>query len=167
MYRVSMLKSVGLFDNDFFAYYEDVDLSFRAQLAGWKVAYVASSEAYHHIGATSTKIAGFTTRQTMKNIPWLLWKNVPWQMIPTILPRFTLAYISFMFSAISRGQGVPAITGSLISFMYLPKKFVQRYSIRRQRKVSVDYIKSIITHDLPPDATKLLKLRGLLKGQTR
>jgi GT2 family glycosyltransferase len=40
MYRVAMLKQIGIFDQDFFAYYEDIDLSFRAQLAGWKVAFV-------------------------------------------------------------------------------------------------------------------------------
>lgn len=39
LYRASMLKAVGLFDEDFFAYYEDVDLSFRARLQGWQVCY--------------------------------------------------------------------------------------------------------------------------------
>src|SRR5690606_20741179 len=47
LYRASMLKEIGLFDEDFFAYYEDVDISFRAQLAGWKVLYVPTAEAYH------------------------------------------------------------------------------------------------------------------------
>jgi GT2 family glycosyltransferase len=153
MYRVTMLNKIGLFDRDFFAYYEDVDLSFRAQLAGWKVAYVAESEAYHHIGATSRKIAGFTTRQTMKNLPWVLWKNVPWQMIPKILPRFTGAYWGFIVTAISRGQGASALSGAFISAVYLPKKLLQRHSIRKQRVVSVDYIDSIVVHDPPPDAT--------------
>ena len=45
LYRVSMLEKIGLFDEDFFAYYEDVDLSFRAQLAGWKVRYVPEALA--------------------------------------------------------------------------------------------------------------------------
>ncbi len=39
IYKVSMLKEIGLFDEDFFAYYEDVDISLRARLAGWKVVY--------------------------------------------------------------------------------------------------------------------------------
>ena len=56
LYRVSMLKEIGLFDEDFFAYYEDVDVSFRAQLAGWKVKYVPSAIVYHQIGATSKKL---------------------------------------------------------------------------------------------------------------
>jgi Predicted glycosyltransferases len=42
MYRVKMLREVGIFDQDFFAYYEDTDLSFRSQLAGWKIAFCAA-----------------------------------------------------------------------------------------------------------------------------
>src|SRR6201999_312952 len=77
LYRIKMLQEIGLFDEDFFAYYEDVDLSFRAQLAGWKVAYAPRAVAYHQIGATSGHIKGFTTYQTIKNLPLLFYKNVP------------------------------------------------------------------------------------------
>src|ERR1035437_9235089 len=77
LYRTEALKDVGLFDEAFFAYYEDVDLSFRMQLAGWKIAYVPNSVVHHAIGMTSGRIKGFTTYQTMKNLPLLLYKNVP------------------------------------------------------------------------------------------
>jgi GT2 family glycosyltransferase len=69
LYRVKALQEVGMFDEDFFAYYEDVDLSFRLQLAGWKVSFVPGSVVYHQIGMTSSRIKGFTTLQTMKNLP--------------------------------------------------------------------------------------------------
>ena len=68
LYRVSMLKKIGLFDENFFAYYEDVDICFRAQLTKFKVGYEPSAIAWHTIGATSSKIKGFTTYQTMKNL---------------------------------------------------------------------------------------------------
>jgi GT2 family glycosyltransferase len=77
LYRASMLLQIGLFDEDFFAYYEDIDISFRAQLAGWKVLYNPRAIAYHQIGATSSKKKGFTTYQTLKNYPWVITKNVP------------------------------------------------------------------------------------------
>ena len=38
LYRRSMLEEIGFLDNDFFLYGEDVDLSFRAQIAGWSVS---------------------------------------------------------------------------------------------------------------------------------
>jgi len=159
IYRTEMLRQIGLFDDDFFAYYEDVDISFRAQLAGWKVAYVPKALVYHEIGATSAKIKGFTTYQTMKNLPQVVVKNAPGKLFWSVGLRFKLAYWSFFFSAISRGQGWPALKGLLMALVLVPKKLNQRHKIQKNRKVSVDYIESIITHDLPPNAHKLRRLR--------
>ncbi len=160
LYRVSMLKEIGLFDNDFFAYYEDVDISFRAQLAGWKVKFVPNALAYHQIGATSSKIKGFTTYQTIKNLPWVVTKDVPIGLMFMILPRFLLAYFSFIFSAVARGQGSYALKGLFMSLVLMPKKLLQRYNIQSTKKVSTSYINSILVHDLPPNATKLIRLRS-------
>lgn len=161
IYRVKMLQEIGLFDEDFFAYYEDVDLSFRAQLAGWKVAYVPRAIVYHQIGATSAKVKDFAAYQTLKNLPMLLWKNVPLSLMPKVWPRFELAYSAFVFRAITRGQFVALFKGILAWGMLWPKKFIQRYRIQQKRKVSIEYIDSIITPDLPPNAHKLRKLRSL------
>ena len=163
LYRSSMLKEIGLFDEDFFAYYEDVDISFRAQLAGWKVIYEPKAIAYHKIGATSGKIKGFTTYQTLKNLPFVLIKDVPVNLLPHILPRFLVAYLSFYVSAISRGQVVPATKGVFIGLLLTPKKLLQRITIQKSRKVGNDYIKSIIVWDLPPNALKLRRLRDRLR----
>ncbi|HUD06353.1 MAG TPA: glycosyltransferase family 2 protein [Candidatus Saccharimonadales bacterium] len=159
LYRVSMLNQIGLFDEDFFAYYEDVDISFRAQLSGWKVKYVSESIAYHRIGATSTKIKGFTTYQTMKNLPWLLLKNVPGSQLWKVLPRFNVAYLSFYLSAIRRHQSWFATKGIFVSVFLLPKKLLQRRRIQRNKQVTSAYIWGIIYHDLPPNALKLRRLR--------
>lgn len=159
LYRVKALEDVGLFDEDFFAYYEDVDLSFRAQLAGWKVAYVPQAVVYHQIGATSSAIKGFTTYQTLKNLPLLLWKNVPWSLMPKIWPRLALAYTGILVSALQRGQFGPVIKGVVMGTVLWPKKLVERRYIQKSRKVPASYIASIITHDLPPNAAKLRGLR--------
>ena len=155
LYRVSMLQKIGLFDEDFFAYYEDVDISFRAQLAGWEVSYVPESKAYHQIGATSSKIKGFTTYQTMKNLPWMLWKNAPASVFIRVLPRFIIAYSSFVISAAIRNQAQPAFHGFLSMLCLLPKKTWQRWHIQHHRKVKSSYIWGIMVHDLPPNAHKL------------
>lgn len=167
LYRVEMLKQIGLFDEDFFAYYEDVDISFRAQLAGWQAAFVPAAVAYHQIGATSSKIKGFTTYQTMKNLPWLLIKNVPARYLWRVMPRFSLAYVFFIASAIQRHQGWFAFKGAGKSLLLLPKKLGQRHQIQHQRQVSDKYIWSIITHDLPPNAAKLRHIRAIWWRLTR
>ena len=51
MPRLVFLK-LGGFDPDFFAYFEDVDLCWRAWLAGYRIAYRPSSRIYHKLGAT-------------------------------------------------------------------------------------------------------------------
>jgi GT2 family glycosyltransferase len=160
LYRIKMLEEIGLFDDDFFAYYEDVDLSFRAQLAGWKVGFVPAALAYHQIGATSSKMKGFTTYQTMKNLPMLMWKNVPFRLLPTVVPRFYIAYNAFYVSAAGRGQLWPAVRGELAFVLKSPRKFYQRRQIQKKRKVSDEYIKSMLTWDLPPNAQRLRNLRA-------
>jgi GT2 family glycosyltransferase len=160
LYRVKMLEEIGLFDDKFFAYYEDVDLSFRAQLYGWKVAYEPKAEVYHQISATTGKIPGFATYQTMKNLPLLFWKNVPRGLLLKILVRFKLAYFSFYLSALTRGQGWPALKGLLRMLTLLPHAFYQRHKIQKNKKVSADYIDSILVHDLPTNAYKLKGLRS-------
>jgi GT2 family glycosyltransferase len=160
LYRVSMLREIGLLDEDFFAYYEDVDISFRAQLAGWKVAYVPQSIVYHELNTTGKRIKGFFTYQTVKNYPWLLIKNVPASLLPRVFPRFALAQLLFVGRAFQRGHGWYAVKAVAVSTWYTPKKLMERFEIQSNRKVSSDYIWSIMTHDLPPNAEKLRKLRA-------
>lgn len=167
IYRVKMLEEIGLFDEDFFAYYEDVDISFRAQLAGWKVRYIPNAVAYHGISKTSGGINGFTYRQTMKNLPLLLWKNVPTKLLPRILPRFSLMYLALFVGAIKKQQGTMATKGVFWAMIYMPKKMLQRITIQRRRKVSSSYIASIILWDLPPHTNKLHRLRNIWWRLTR
>ncbi len=160
LFRVAMLEEIGLFDEDFFAYYEDVDLSWRAQLAGWKVSYISTSLVFHETSTTGKKIKGFFTYQTIKNYPFILWKNVPGRLLPIIFPRFVLAYLAFLAKAVATpGRRLPALKGLVVSYVLFPKKIVQRFRIQHKRKVSTEYIKTILTWDLPPNAHKLRSIR--------
>ena len=163
-YRVAMLREVGILDEDFFAYYEDVDLSFRAQLAGWKVVYVPAARVYHATSTTGNRmVKGFFTFMTMKNLPMLLWKNVPGRFMPTILPRFALVYLAFFVSATQRGQLGDALHGAWFALTHWPAKHRERKAIQSGRKVDDAYIASILTFDLPPNAAKLRKLRQAVR----
>jgi GT2 family glycosyltransferase len=159
LYRVSMLQEIGLFDEDFFAYYEDVDISWRAQLAAWRVRYVPAAVAYHQIGATSSKIKGFTTYQTLKNLPLAWFKNVPGRFFWRVGWRHALAQTLFLGRALSRGQGWPALKGACKGMALIGQKISERRHIQKTKKVSDEYLWAIMTHDLPPNATALRKLR--------
>ena len=159
LYRVAMLEEIGLLDEDFFAYYEDVDISFRAQLAGWKVAYVPEAIARHAIGGTSGRIKGFTTYQTVKNLPMLFIKNVPRQYLWRIGWRLLLAETLFLGRAVLSGHGWAALKGKLRCLYLFSANLNKRRRIQAAKKVSNEYIWSMLIHDLPPNARALRRLR--------
>lgn len=160
LYRVDMLKQIGLLDEAFFAYYEDVDLSFRAQLAGWKVAFVPGAVVHHQISATSNKIKGFATYQTLKNLPILLVKNVPKKYLWRVSWRYFLAQALFFGRAVTRGHGWAAIKGKAMCVYYLPQTLAKRRHIQKTKTVSDEYIWEMLVHDLPPNARALRNLRS-------
>lgn len=51
--RAEVLKEVGLFDEQYFMYYEDSDLCYRAKRAGWEIWYVPSAVVYHGNGKSA------------------------------------------------------------------------------------------------------------------
>lgn len=163
LYRVKMLEKIGLFDEDFFAYYEDVDLSFRAQLAGWKVLYEPSAVAYHHIGATSSKLPNFARYHTVKNFQYLYLKNMPGWLFWKYLPYFLTAYGLIFANCLKRGQLRTFLKADLAAFGKGSKTLKKRRKIQAGRKVSTSYIDSILYKKLPPTQKTLLGLRKKLR----
>lgn len=167
LFRIKMLREIGIFDEDFFAYYEDTDISFRAQLAGWKVYYEPKAIAYHQQGATADRMPGdFVIYQTFKNLPLVYVKNVPRELLLSIGIRFWCAYFLMLGNAIKNGRGSAAIKGWLRSVvLFWTSALPKRLRIQKQKKVSTDYIHSLLWPDLPPDQTGLRKLRKIFTGK--
>lgn len=164
LYSVKMLEEIGLFDENFFAYYEDSDLSFRAQLAGYKVFYTKKAIAYHKQGATSKKLPGFTVYQTFKNLPLLFFKNVPFRLFFSVGIRFWLVYTLISLNALRKGNGLHSTKGFLAHIWYFwTSAFWERFKIQKNKTVSAKYIKSIIHPGLPPDQTGLKKIFNAIK----
>lgn len=160
--RASLFRIVGLFDEKFFMYFEDVDLSFRSQLAGFKIIYNPKSIAYHKISASTNKVPGLAVTQTFKNLPVLFMKNVPLGLWWKIAPRFAMVYILISGNSVIKGRGLPAIKGWLLSIKLLPHAIISRRKIQKNRKVTNKYIDSIILKDIPPEQTGLLKFKRLI-----
>ncbi|WP_174591717.1 glycosyltransferase family 2 protein [Methanocella conradii] len=85
LYRRTMLDEVGLFDESFFAYMEDVDLAFRARLKGWKCLYVPDAVVYHHHGGTAGYMSDLSVYYGNRNIIWNFIKNYPAPLLLTSL----------------------------------------------------------------------------------
>lgn len=169
MFRADFFEDVGLFDEDFFAYYEDVDLGLRGNLRGWKLAFAPAAIAYHATGTTSGRVKGFTTHQTMKNLPWVYIKNIPLRLLPSVGVRLSIGYTAFFLQSFRRKQGRYALKGVFTSVILLPKKVWQRWQIQSAKKISVTDFKALIVNDLPPNAKKLRifqKKRQGMKGKS-
>lgn len=149
LYKVKMIQEIGLFDEDFFAYLEDVDISFRAQLAGWQVLYEPSAIAYHHISGTSSKLGSFSRYHTVKNFYLLYTKNMPSYLYWKYLPLFTLHAIRLGISSFVRGGGLAYLKGAGKALLLLPSTLTKRRKIQSQRKVSISYIDSVLAHSRP------------------
>lgn len=76
-YRRAVLDEVGLFDESFFAYFEDADLSARIQLAGHRCLYAPDAVIYHHGSATSNRASGTRFYLLMRNALTLFFRYAP------------------------------------------------------------------------------------------
>ena len=86
LYRRSMLDEIGLFDEDFFLYTEDVDLAFRSRLAGWKCMYVPSARVVHIHGGTAGPGSEIAVYFLNRNLLWYIIKNFPPRVLFLSMP---------------------------------------------------------------------------------
>lgn len=163
--RATTLKKVGMFDEKFFMYFEDVDFCFRAQLAGYKVRYTPKAIAYHKLSVSTNKVPGLAIYNTFKNLPMVYGKNMPIGLWWVTFPRFTIAYSLILGNAIIHGRGLPALKGWLKSWLLIPHVFNERRKIQKTKRVSLDYINSILLHDIPHEQTGLRKFRDFFKRE--
>jgi len=136
LYRRTMLDQIGLFDEDFFAYLEDVDLAWRGQSAGWQALFVPRARVYHHHSATGKEGSPFKNRLLGRNKVWLIMKNYPtpqlWRYLPLIL-LYDFAAVSY--AALARHDLNP-LRGRLAGFRSLPTALRKRREIQRRRRVT-------------------------------
>jgi hypothetical protein len=80
--RPSYLQQVGLFEETFFLYYEDTDLSWRGRAAGWRYEYVPGAIARHVHSASSGVGSALFMHYTERNRLLMLVRNAPWASGP-------------------------------------------------------------------------------------
>jgi GT2 family glycosyltransferase len=144
LYRRSMLDDIGLFDEDFFANCEDGDLSFRAQLAGYRCLYVPGSVVYHMGSATFGKRSPTAVRLGTRNSLCLLVKNLPTPLVPGFLPFAAAGQLSRLIVTASTSTLVAHLEGLSGALRLLPLMLRKRREIQKRRQVSLEYIKALL-----------------------
>jgi len=92
LYRREMFDEIGIFDEKYFAYFEDVDLSYRMHLFGWKCIFVPDAIVYHIHSATSQKASPFKIFYLERNKLWNMWKYYPLSMLIMQFPYTNIHY---------------------------------------------------------------------------
>jgi GT2 family glycosyltransferase len=144
LYRRSLFEAIGLFEESFFAYIEDVDMSFRAQLAGYRCLYVPDAVVYHVGSATAGRDSDFALRLATRNQLLMVARDYPWPCIWTQLPKVTYAqYWLARGAAADRRLGV--VLSAYASFLLLlPRSLVARRAIQRRRRASIADLERVL-----------------------
>jgi GT2 family glycosyltransferase len=168
LFRASMLREVGPFDEDYFAYLEDQDLGFRAQLMGWRARYEPRARAYHRMMGTSATLGHFGRYQAIRNCIYLYVKNLPGPLFWRYLPKFFLGLLLMAANDVRRRR-FRAIAGAYLdAARHLPGMLRKRRRVQAARRVEVAYIDAILIHELPPTQKTLVRMAGLAgRGRRR
>ena len=143
VYRREMLEDVGMagefLDEDFFAYYEDVDLCLRARWLGWKFYFDSKAVAYHYGSATSNLMSGRRVFLLWRNRNWLALKNLPFpEIIGVLLKYMHLLFLHLGYNLLKRKPLVLwyIIKGYVVSFGGIPKMWSKRRHVQQTKNIS-------------------------------
>lgn len=136
LYRLSALETVGLLDEEFFLYVEDVDLGFRLRLAGYRALYIPQASIQHIGSAFVGRNSDSQIYHGHRNLVWVFVKNMPgilfWLFMPLhiALNLVTLAWFGL------RGKGGVIFRSKRDAVIGIPHYWKKRMSVQSRRKAS-------------------------------
>lgn len=146
-----VIEEVGLFDSKHFIYYEDVDLTWRMRLFGYKIMYVPTAIVYHKLGATMGNPHNWWRRYlTEKNRIRNVLKNYSPKMLRQILPKMTyhdMKQVFFLLKGDSSQKKLAQvfIRAYLWNIWHVFNTFKLRMKIQKGRKLSDEEVMRWIT----------------------
>lgn len=149
--RKKLIEKIGLFDDQYFVYFEDTDFCHRIWLAGSRIKYIPSSEVFH-LGGEGKKVSSFIQFHSYKNRIATYIKNLETRSLLRILPAHTSFCLGIILVYVLRGEWsysfaiLKAFAWNLIN---LNKTIRQRKRIQEKiRKVSDNSISDYITKNV-------------------
>ena len=131
--REDFLQAGG-FDEDYFSYFEDVDLGFRLRLRGKKCLYIPQAVVYHVGSATTGKRSDFSVYYGYRNLIWTFIKNMPIPLIWLYLPLHIGTLLFFAAYLTLGGQGRAIWRAIFDAYLGMPKIIAKRQMIHKNLK---------------------------------
>ena len=166
IYRRRMLDQIGLFDESFVMSFEDADLSWRAQWAGWRCRYVPTAVVRHREGASRGIASRWSVAFGLRNTVHVWVKDWPAVSLLRRLRDMWRGLRRAMASLVFRGYGgvLPAVLWGVVSRM--PAMLSRRRGIRQRRAVPVARFEELVSG--PPQEVVLKPFdSGLRLGVVR
>lgn len=138
LYKKEMLEQIGFFDEEFFAYYEDVDLALRARLAGWKTMYAGRAIVYHKHSATLGENSPFKRYLIERNRYYYTVKNFPFSMMIKFLSSRPTAIMITVFKLIKGKKFAllrPVLKGNLEALKNIAGFFKKRKEVQAAKLI--------------------------------
>jgi GT2 family glycosyltransferase len=140
----AVFDELGGFDEDFFASHEDVDLSYRARLLGYRVRYVPTAVVRHHGSATLGRLSARAVFYGQRNLEWVYLKNSP----PALLWRTAAGHLLYDLAAgvyfVGTGRGWTFVRAKAAALAGLPRMLRKRAAVQRSRRAAVDAIWQVL-----------------------
>jgi GT2 family glycosyltransferase len=145
LYRRSVFEEIGEFDEQFFAYLEDVDWGFRARLAGYVNHCEPAAVGLHRGGATLGEVNPFSLYHLRRNQIWLALKNYPGSRLLLHLPEL-LWFNTFQLAiAARRGNGRLVLGAYRDALAGLGGVLRKRRKIQARRRISPRELDRVMT----------------------
>lgn len=145
-YRRTMLDAVGLLDDAYFFSCEDLDIGWRAQLAGWPCVYAPRAVVYHKLQATGGGVTA--SYYNGRNFIYLVVKNYPGSLLRRHWPAVLRAQWRITREALRAWRGTAArarLRGQLAGLLALPHLLPARRRVMATRRVTDDYLLTVLT----------------------
>ena len=131
IYRKKIIEKIGYFDEEHFAYLEDLDVCYRARIMGYENWYAPKAVVYHvGSGTSGSRYNQFKTRYSSRNNIYLIYKNMPVLQIilnlPFMIPGFVVKILFFTL----KGMGREYLAGIKNGFQISKKDRKVRFSIK-------------------------------------
>jgi GT2 family glycosyltransferase len=137
--RRDVFDELGGYHDPYFMYYEDVDLSFRARLLGYRALVVPSARVTHALGRSGNAMRSryFIARNSM----WCAVRNLPTVSVGTVVAGTRRG----LRDARRRGYVGPFVRGKVAGVLGLPRVLRERRAIQSTRRISVADVEAALT----------------------
>ncbi len=140
LYNRFEFLEVGGFDEDFFAYHEDVDLGFRLRLIGKRCLYIPKAVVYHVGSASFGKSSDFSTYHGHRNLVWSFFKNMPGWLFWIYLPLHIFMNVYLMIRYSLNGRAKILWLAKKDAVLGLPLFLRKRKDVQGKRRASISDI---------------------------